>query len=237
MAQGGRIPTASGDGALLSRGHSGFHGIQTENPRHRAVGRPSGRAARADGRPPSEDRSDDKHLFDLLKRHTSTPGIRCHIASPRTSWRSCKRESSSCRACPCGVSGKDRDVLRSGRDAQKGFARSSDAERAGASESPTSSHRSTGVWEVGAELVRTRGTEGGAAVARGQRAERKTRPFRAEGIQIGKLESALGRPSLARFRHPKEVEQRIAECTDPVLLVSWLSRAATVSDVSDLLAG
>jgi len=36
---------------------------------------------------------------------------------------------------------------------------------------------------------------------------------------------------------PKEVEQRIAECTDPVLLVSWLSRAATIADVSELLAG
>ncbi len=39
------------------------------------------------------------------------------------------------------------------------------------------------------------------------------------------------------FDIPKEVEQRIAECADPVLLVSWLSRAATIADVSELLAG
>ncbi|HMU39820.1 MAG TPA: HEPN domain-containing protein [Pseudomonadota bacterium] len=36
---------------------------------------------------------------------------------------------------------------------------------------------------------------------------------------------------------PVEVEKRITECTDPVVLASWLSRAATVSEVAELLAG
>ena len=60
---------------------------------------------------------------------------------------------------------------------------------------------------------------------------------RAEGIQIGEAKALLVVLRSRGFDIPKEVEQRIAECTDPVLLVSWLSRAATVSDVSDLLAG
>ena len=39
------------------------------------------------------------------------------------------------------------------------------------------------------------------------------------------------------FDIPKEVEKRITECTDPLVLVSWLSRAATISEVSELLTG
>ena len=62
-----------------------------------------------------------------------------------------------------------------------------------------------------------------------------------EGIQIGEARGeakALLVVLRSRgFDIPKEVEQRIAECTDPVLLVSWLSRSATVADVSELLAG
>jgi HEPN domain-containing protein len=63
---------------------------------------------------------------------------------------------------------------------------------------------------------------------------------RSEGIQIGEARGeakALLVVLRSRgFDIPKEVEQRIAECTDPVLLVSWLSRAATIVDVSELLA-
>ena len=74
-----------------------------------------------------------------------------------------------------------------------------------------------------------------------QRAELRWQEGKNEGIQIGEARGeakALLVVLRSRgFDIPKEVEQRIAECTDPVLLVSWLSRAATVSDVSDLLAG
>ena len=70
-----------------------------------------------------------------------------------------------------------------------------------------------------------------------QRAELRWQEGRAEGIQIGEAKALLVVLRSRGFDIPKEVEQRIAECTDPVLLVSWLRRAATVSDVSDLLAG
>jgi hypothetical protein len=62
-----------------------------------------------------------------------------------------------------------------------------------------------------------------------------------KGIQIGEARGEAKALLLVLrsrgFDIPKEVEQRIAECTDPVLLVSWLSRAATIADVSELLAG
>jgi flagellar biosynthesis/type III secretory pathway protein FliH len=80
-------------------------------------------------------------------------------------------------------------------------------------------------WQEGKEKGRTEGFQAGEE----------------KGIQIGEARGeakALLVVLRSRgFDIPKEVEQRIAECTDPVLLVSWLSRAATVSDVSDLLAG
>ena len=64
---------------------------------------------------------------------------------------------------------------------------------------------------------------------------------RSEGIQIGEARGeAKALLVVLRSRGidiPKEIEQRIAECTDPVLLVSWLSRAATIADVSELIAG
>jgi predicted nucleotidyltransferase/HEPN domain-containing protein len=72
---------------------------------------------------------------------------------------------------------------------------------------------------------------------------------RAEGFQAGeekgiKIGEARGEAKALLvvlrsrgFDIPKEIEQRISECTDPVLLVSWLSRAATIADVSELLAG
>ena len=62
-----------------------------------------------------------------------------------------------------------------------------------------------------------------------------------KGIQVGEARGeakALLVVLRSRgFDIPKEIEHRIAECTDPVLLVSWLSRAATIADVSELLAG
>ena len=62
-----------------------------------------------------------------------------------------------------------------------------------------------------------------------------------KGIQIGEARGeakALLVVLRSRgFDIPKEIEHRITECTDPVLLVSWLSRAATIADVSELLAG
>jgi hypothetical protein len=66
-----------------------------------------------------------------------------------------------------------------------------------------------------------------------------------KGIQIGEERGELRGESKAlllvlRSRGldiPKEVERRISECTDPVLLASWLSRAATIAEVAELLAG
>ena len=66
-----------------------------------------------------------------------------------------------------------------------------------------------------------------------------------EGIQIGetrgreqgRVEALLLVLRSRGFDIPKEVEKRITECTDPVVLASWLSRAATVSEVAELLAG
>ena len=62
-----------------------------------------------------------------------------------------------------------------------------------------------------------------------------------EGIQLGEARGeakALLVVLRSRgFDIPKEVEKRITECTDPLVLVSWLSRAATVSEVAELLAG
>ena len=60
---------------------------------------------------------------------------------------------------------------------------------------------------------------------------------RAEGIQIGEAKALLVVLRSRGFDIPKEIEHRITECTDPVLLVSWLSRAATIADVSELIAG
>ena len=57
-----------------------------------------------------------------------------------------------------------------------------------------------------------------------------------KGIQIGEAKALLLVLRSRGFDIPKEVEQRIAECTDPALLVSWLSQAATISEVSELLA-
>ena len=62
-----------------------------------------------------------------------------------------------------------------------------------------------------------------------------------KGIQIGEVRGEA-RALLLVLRSrgidiPVEVEQRIMECTDPVVLASWLSRAATVSEVAELLAG
>ena len=94
-----------------------------------------------------------------------------------------------------------------------------------------------------------------------QRAELRWQEGRAEGIQVGEekgrtegfqageekgiqIGEARGEAKALLvvlrsrgFDIPKEIEHRITECTDPVLLVSWLSRAATIADVSDLLAG
>ena len=70
-----------------------------------------------------------------------------------------------------------------------------------------------------------------------QRAELRWQEGRAEGIQIGEAKALLVVLRSRGFDIPKEIEHRITECTDPVLLVSWLSRAATIADVSELLAG
>ena len=67
----------------------------------------------------------------------------------------------------------------------------------------------------------------------------------ARGRELGRVEGELRGESKAlllvlRSRGldiPKEVERRISECTDPLLLASWLSRAATVTEVAELLAG
>ncbi len=66
-----------------------------------------------------------------------------------------------------------------------------------------------------------------------------------KGIQIGEARGELRGEVKAlllvlRSRGldiPEEVEKRITECSDPVVLVSWLSRAATITDVAELLAG
>ena len=60
---------------------------------------------------------------------------------------------------------------------------------------------------------------------------------RAEGIHIGEARALLLVLRSRGFDIPKEVERRITECTDPVVLASWLSRAATIVEVAELLAG
>jgi HEPN domain-containing protein len=80
-------------------------------------------------------------------------------------------------------------------------------------------------WQEGKEEGRTEGFQAGEE----------------KGIQIGEARGeakALLVVLRSRgFDIPKEIEHRITECTDPVLLVSWLSRAATIADVSELIAG
>ena len=101
---------------------------------------------------------------------------------------------------------------------------------------PPTDHRSLGSGRRA--LVRTRGTE---AELRWQEnptgEERERRKGRAGGTQIGEARACCSSFAHAVSTFPKALEQRIAECTDPVLLVSWLNRAATVADVSELLAG
>ena len=123
-------------------------------------------AARADGRPPSKTDPDDKHLLILLKKaYIDALVTRCPIASRRTSWRSCKESSPAADRVRSGVSGKIATFC------------GADAMRRDLPDPPTLSepvlqnlpppaHRSTGVWKVGAELVRTRGTESELRVAR-----------------------------------------------------------------------
>ncbi|MBL8636848.1 MAG: HEPN domain-containing protein [Myxococcales bacterium] len=60
---------------------------------------------------------------------------------------------------------------------------------------------------------------------------------RAEGIQVGEARALLLVLRSRGFDIPKEIEQRISECTDPIVLAAWLNRAATVFDVAELLAG
>ncbi len=59
----------------------------------------------------------------------------------------------------------------------------------------------------------------------------------ARGRERGRVEALLLVLRSRGFDIPAEVEKRITECTDPVVLASWLSRAATVSEVAELLAG
>lgn len=101
-------------------------------------------------------------LFDVLSHHGGGTG-RTAEACPRP-----------CRACPCGVSGKDRDVLWLGRDAQ-GLADSSDAGRADSTRlanAPTDPQES-GKWAQSLSEVAE------------QRAELRWQQGRSEGIQIG----------------------------------------------------
>ncbi len=86
-----------------------------------------------------------------------------------------------------------------------------------------------------------------------QRAELRWQEGRAEGIQIGEEKGIQIGEARGELRGeskalllvlrsrgldiPWEVERRISECTDPLLLASWLSRAATVSVAAELLAG
>ena len=58
---------------------------------------------------------------------------------------------------------------------------------------------------------------------------------RAEGIQIGEVRALLLVLRSRGIDIPKDIEKRITECDDPVVLASWLSRAATVSEVAELL--
>jgi len=70
-----------------------------------------------------------------------------------------------------------------------------------------------------------------------QRAELRWQEGRTEGIQVGEARALLLVLRSRGLEIPKEVERRITECTDPVVLASWLSRAATVSEVAELLVG
>ena len=59
----------------------------------------------------------------------------------------------------------------------------------------------------------------------------------ARGREQGRVEALLLVLRSRGFDIPAEVEKRITECDDPVVLASWLSRAATVSEVAELLVG
>jgi predicted nucleotidyltransferase/HEPN domain-containing protein len=88
-------------------------------------------------------------------------------------------------------------------------------------------------WQEGKEEGRAEGIQVGEEKGR-------TEGFQAgeeKGIQIGEARALLLVLRSRGFDIPKEIEHRITECTDPVLLVSWLSRAATIADVSELIAG
>ena len=74
-----------------------------------------------------------------------------------------------------------------------------------------------------------------------QRAELRWQQGKDEGIQIGELRGeAKALLMVLRSRGldiPVEVEKRIKECSDAAVLASWLSRAATVCEAEELLAG
>jgi HEPN domain-containing protein len=70
-----------------------------------------------------------------------------------------------------------------------------------------------------------------------QRAELRWQEGRTEGIHIGEARALLLVLRSRGLEIPKEVERRITECTDPVVLASWLSRAATIVEAAELLAG
>ena len=62
------------------------------------------------------------------------------------------------------------------------------------------------------------------------------RLWRSPGLRVS-LVMARSMPKDIRFPVPVEVEKRITERDDPVVLASWLSRATTVSEVAELWAG
>ncbi|HMU41270.1 MAG TPA: nucleotidyltransferase and HEPN domain-containing protein [Pseudomonadota bacterium] len=82
-----------------------------------------------------------------------------------------------------------------------------------------------------------------AAVA-AEKAELRWQQGRNEGLQEGLVEGesrAFQASVLLVLRSrgldiPAEIEQKIAECADPVVLASWLSRAATIRDAAELMA-
>ena len=84
-------------------------------------------------------------------------------------------------------------------------------------------------WQQGKDEGRAEGLQEGRQTGKEE--------GRSEGIQIGEARALLLVLRSRGFDIPKEIEHRITECTDPVLLVSWLSRAATIADVSELIAG
>ena len=92
-------------------------------------------------------------------------------------------------------------------------------------------------WQQGMDAGRVEGIQIGEARGR----EQGQAEGRIEGEFVGELRGeAKALLLVLRSRGldiPTEMEKRITECSDPAMLASWLGRAATIDEVTELLVG